>query len=533
MKKVMIVDDEILIRETIRRCVDWKKEGFIYCGDASDGEMALPLLEEQKPDILITDIKMPFMDGLELAAVVNKQMPNVKVIVMSGHDEFRFAQAAIRLGVEDYCLKPVSSSELVELLHKVSRKIDEEQQSKRNQGMTKEKLLSDLCGGLIAAAEAIEFAEKLSLSISARYYRVAVLDVRARNDAGALSDEELLAIQAGIDRWNVPAAEGFTFVRGRTELVRIFKSNLAASLSDSIEPIGARIRSELEEQYGCVITVGIGSLQERMQGIHFSYLEATEDQYITRLTRQNKISLKEATFREKMDILLDRAKFLDFLKIGTLAQRESFVREFAGDLKRIDWRSSSYGFYLLNDLTLEAFRVAKQWFRSPEDPADKIERMQQSLRRAASWEDCLDYLNALLLQLWQWREECSDKYGEVIDKVKAYIQEQFSNDQLSLKEIAAHVRISPSHLSKIFSQERGQTLTEYLTQVRIRRAMELLKSTPNKMLEIASDVGYGDPHYFSNLFKKLTGMTPKEYRNQGTAEPKAGHPEATHDRRKN
>ncbi|RUS47917.1 response regulator transcription factor [Cohnella sp. AR92] len=529
MKKVMIVDDEILIRETIRRCVDWEKEGFLYCGDASDGEVALPIIEEQRPDILITDIKMPFMDGLELASIVNKQMPEIKIIVMSGHDEFRYAQAAIRLGVEDYCLKPISASELISLLHKVSRKIDEEQQLKRSQGVTREKLLSDLCGGLIGTSEAIETAKKLSLSLTARFYAVTVLDIRCHESANAPDEADLKGIQSELDLLETPGVEGFTFVRGRTELVRILKSGSAESISEAIEQMGSLIRAKLEDRFGCEIAMGAGSLQERLQGIHVSYLEAQEDQHITRLTRQNRVSLREATYREKMDVLLDRAGFLDFLKIGTMGQRDAFVREFSQDLKQVDWRASLYGFYLLNDLTLEAFRTAKIWFRSSEDPADSIGRMQQALRKVSSWEDSCDYLKALLQQLWLWRIESSDKYGDTIEKVKSYIQEHYPNDQLSLKDIAAHVRVSPSHLSKIFSQEMGQTLTEYLTQVRIRRAMELLQSTPNKTFEIAFDVGYGDPHYFSNLFKRFTGMTPKEYRNQGTAELKAGRLEAFKD----
>lgn len=147
MKKVMIVDDEIGIRENIRNSVQWEKEGFHYCGDAPDGELALPLIEEWAPDILITDIKMPFMNGLELASIIRAQKPHIKIIIMSGHDEFSYAQEAIRLGVTEYCLKPVSATELLQILHEVSQKMDEEEQRLTSLTMTKEKLLADLCGG--------------------------------------------------------------------------------------------------------------------------------------------------------------------------------------------------------------------------------------------------------------------------------------------------------------------------------------------------------------------------------------------------
>ena len=116
MKKVMFVDDEILIREHIRDYVDWDKEGFIYCGDASDGEMALPLIEKWKPDILITDIRMPFMDGIQLSKIVKQRLPNTKIVILSGHDEFEYARTALRIGVEEYLLKPIGPSDLILLL---------------------------------------------------------------------------------------------------------------------------------------------------------------------------------------------------------------------------------------------------------------------------------------------------------------------------------------------------------------------------------------------------------------------------------
>ena len=125
-KKVFFVDDEIVIRENIRTCIDWKKEGFDYCGDASDGEVALPLIEEHRPDILITDIKMPFMNGLELSAIVRKRFPGTKIVLLSGHDEFEYARQALRIGVEEYCLKPFGSTDIIRLLHDVADKIDRE-----------------------------------------------------------------------------------------------------------------------------------------------------------------------------------------------------------------------------------------------------------------------------------------------------------------------------------------------------------------------------------------------------------------------
>lgn len=515
MKKVMIVDDEIGIRENIRNGVDWEKEGFHYCGDAPDGELALPLIEEWAPDILITDIKMPFMNGLELASIVRAQKPGIKIIIMSGHDEFSYAQEAIRLGVTEYCLKPVSGADLLHILHQVSQKIDEEQQQLTSLTMTKERLLADLCGGLIGTTDAIDSAKRLSLPLSAKVYTIAIVDIRSQDDA---QHPELLLnkVRRVLEDICGTHVELLPYIRSRTELVLLLKSNAEDRITAYLEQLRGQVRVEMEQQFHCSITIGIGSNQERLQGIHVSYLEADEDKYFARLTQQNKASLRELHLDEKTHILLDRSRFLDFLKIGDPHLLHSFIQEFAAPLQSIDWNSSSYGFYLLNDLTLESFRLANQLFRTSANPDENIRNLQQIIQRISNWESSTQYLCSLLNLLWQWRAESSGKYSDVIDQVKAYVSQHYNNEQVSLKMISAHVRISPSHLSKIFSQETSQTITEYLTQVRIGRAKELLKTTNNKTFEIAYQVGYNDPHYFSNIFKKTTGFTPKEYRTQGS-----------------
>lgn len=515
MKKVMIVDDEIGIRENIRSCIDWEKEGFHYCGDAPDGELALPLIHEWAPDILITDIKMPFMNGLELTSIVRTQQPDIKIIIMSGHDEFSYAQEAIRLGVTEYCLKPISAAELIQMLHKVSKQMDEEHQRMTNRTITKEKLLADLCGGLIGTTDAIESAKQLSLPLSARYYTIVIIDVRLTDDSRDPESlmKKLLPI---LEETRDPHVELLPYIRSRTELVLLLKYHSDDSISVYLEQLRGRVRMELEHTFKCNIILGIGSQQERLQGIHVSYLEAEEDKYINRLTLQNRASLHEINLDEQTTLFLDRNSFLEFLKIGSPNLRDHFVQEFAAPLQSFDWKSSSYGFYLLNDLTLESFRLANQLFRMSDHSDENITSLQQTIRKITCWEDCTQYLCSLLNLLWQRRAACSGKYSDVIDQVKAYVSREYNNEQVSLKMISAHVRISPSHLSKIFSQETGQTITEYLTQIRIGKAKELLKTTNNKTFEIAYKVGYNDSHYFSNIFKKTTGFTPREYRTQGT-----------------
>ena len=126
MLKIFLVEDEMIMREGIKKNIDWEKENFSFVGDAADGELAYPLIIQKKPDILITDIKMPFMDGLELSRLVKAELPDIKIIVLSGYDEFDYAKEAIDIGIAEYLLKPVTSAKLLETLHRVQKTILEQ-----------------------------------------------------------------------------------------------------------------------------------------------------------------------------------------------------------------------------------------------------------------------------------------------------------------------------------------------------------------------------------------------------------------------
>lgn len=372
MKKVFLVDDEIVIRENMRTCIDWEKEGFVYCGDAPDGELALPLIEQWKPDILITDIRMPFMNGLELSAIVRKMLPDIKIIILSGHDEFEYARQAIRIGVEEYCLKPFSAADIIRMLKVVCAKGKAGSAGKSGQGDP----------------------------------------VHPWPDMGA--------------------------------------SPMAMLGHESLEPL-----------------------------------------------------------------CLDRAGFLDYLKVGSPAQKEQQIGRFAKDLANLDWASSLYGYFLLHDLTLDVFREAKALYGEGIRPDDRLPEMKSRINAIRTPEEAEAYLHLLADLFWQWRGQASDRYSVLIARVKQFVQDHYGDDRLSLNDAARHVNVSPSHLSKVFSQETGKTFIEYVMETRIKKAMELLLSTKAKSYEIAFRVGYQDPHYFSNVFKRMTGMTIRDFRKRG------------------
>src|SRR5512139_653046 len=207
--RAFFVEDEIVTREGIRDNVDWQGNGFEFCGEAPDGEMALPLLQATQPDLLITDIKMPFMDGLELCKIVREQMPRVKIVILSGHDEFEYAQKAINLGVTEYLLKPVTAQDLHKVLHRIAAQIDRERreqddlerlrsQVEENRTVLRERLLLNLVMGAVSSAEAIEKGHLMGLDLVAGCYLVMVIRIDLRKAPGSFDYHEYQRVQQAL-----------------------------------------------------------------------------------------------------------------------------------------------------------------------------------------------------------------------------------------------------------------------------------------------------------------------------------------------
>ncbi|MBN1887574.1 MAG: response regulator, partial [Thermoflexales bacterium] len=238
--KVFFVEDEIVAREGIRDNVDWEAHGFEFCGDAPDGEMALPLLQTVNPDVLITDIKMPFMDGLQLCKIVRERMPSVKIIILSGHDEFEYAKEAIKLGVTEYLLKPVSVQDLHNVLQKVASQLEQERKEQEtlreleesNQATLRENLLLKLVMGALSSAEAIEKGQVLGIEFIARYYLVVVIKVELCDSLKRFGYHDYWQVQQIVSSLVGNNPDVFLLKKDMEELVLVMKGNTLEYLQE-------------------------------------------------------------------------------------------------------------------------------------------------------------------------------------------------------------------------------------------------------------------------------------------------------------
>jgi two-component system response regulator YesN len=527
--KVFLVDDEIVIREGIRDNVKWQNTGFIFLGEAPDGEMALPLIQETKPDILITDIKMPFMDGLQLSKIIRKTMPWIKIIILSGHDEFEYAREAIKIGVTEYLLKPIASGALIEALDRVALQIEKEtkeredarkikKQLEQNAFLLRDRFLEELTQGIISTPEIIEGCTRFNINIIAKYYLVAIYQIdRCDNNDISREGSDFLKTQMLIDNIINEAEDIIKFKKSMEEIVLILKGDNATNLSERAYDLGQAIKYDVERSTCYKLSVSIGKVRERLQGVAQSYKDADKVRNSKYIYGKNKIlsinDVKSSTMAKKDFTKVEKNNVRDFIKYGSMSQVGLFIEQHLSNLNAI--KSPIYIHYLLLDVVLDASAIVNELCGKLEDLVPEVLNLDGIVAEIDSIERFKELLEHIIIKVMEYREsKAENKYGSIIIKAKGFIDTNFSDSNISLNSVAAYVNVSPSHFSTIFSQETGENFIEYLTKVRIKKAMTLLKMTAHRSAEIAYQVGYNDSHYFSYIFKKTVGMTPKEYRNE-------------------
>jgi two-component system response regulator YesN len=520
--KAFLVEDEIVTREGIRDNVDWRGSGFEFCGEAPDGELALPLLQAAPPDVLITDIKMPFMDGLELCKIVRERMPWVKILILSGHDEFEYAQQAIKLGVTEYLLKPVTVQNLHDVLKKVATQLDQErkeqenlrklqEQIEENRATLREKLLLKLVVGAVSSTEAIEKGQLLGVDLIARCYLVVIIRTELGDRSEQFDYAEYQQVQhlvAGLIENN---PDVFLLKKDWEELVLVMKGHTPEHLEEEKDLLLNQIKQKVRgTRYQ--LTIGVGTPQKRIADIYQSFVEALiEAQGIG--SRDTAILSSNVGKAELLKI--NKSAVESYLRCGVKEDFPDFFDTFIRPLCEAALKSYLVKNYIVMDIALATAKFVADLGGDVDQVVPALDNMETTLAEITTVEHFRDKLQGILINALTYRDsQANNQHGLMLQQVHDYIDQHYMDANLSLNEVAARVNLSPSHFSTVFSQETGQTFKEYLTEVRIRRAKELLRSTTLKSFEISYQIGYSDPHYFSYVFRKHTGLSPKEYRLQ-------------------
>ena len=492
MLKVFLVEDEFVIREGIKNNIDWKAHGYEFCGEAGDGELAYPMIQKLRPDIVITDIRMPFMDGLELSRLIRKELPDTEIIILSGYQEFEYAKEAIKLGVAQYLSKPINGEELLAELDELSAKIEEKriaiqirerylQEMEENNLRERKKLFQELVTGESTVAELLESAEILGIDLSAPWYNIILFKTQSLRHAQDEYSGSLIRIEQEYIEKIKDIMEGYEHVR----------------------------------YFG-----GIGKPVNRLRELPTSFEQASHAFAHRYLVQDSRIldsghMTEEAQKEDNFDIKevnpkqIDRTRIQEFLKQGDREEVVYFVEEFFRDLSNKALQSNIFRQYI----TMDVYFCVADFLESLQTDTQELETPNQDEKTLQDSDSAIHYITRILQKALAVRDKAaSSRYDDVVEQVMKYIDENYADEELSLNLLASHVNFSPNHLSMIFSQQTGQSFIKYLTDYRMNKAKELLRCTGKRSSLISQEVGYKDPHYFSYLFKKTQGMTPTQYR---------------------
>lgn len=537
--KVFLVEDEMVIRRGIKNSIDWEKEGYIFCGEASDGELAYPMIIKEKPDILITDIRMPFMDGLELCKLVKEELPNIKILILSGYDEFDYAKEAIRLGVTEYLLKPISSGKLLEALNGVSESIRREKEDKdlvrkymeemrENTEHEKQKFFEQMIAGNLSMADALETGKKYEMNLSAGMYNLLLFRFTLGEEnrkSGELLGEAEYAIKKLTERLEYV----FEFQRDVEGWAFLLMADNEEQMSERVKELSKDLEEIMKNYSTITYFGGIGQPVARLRELEESFREA-ERALAARFTMElNRIiSVEDIRMAQNVDTLDDieitsfgeiektRTMLEKFLNNGAEDEIDEFVDVYINELPEENLKSVLMRQYIIMDAYIVMMSFCEKIEGIEGEMQAQSEELKNSMKTIQTLEEIKNYIRMLLKKIIGVRDTISGRrYSDIIEIAKDQIRKTYMSDEISLNTIAAEVGMSPSYFSSIFSKEIGKTFVEYLTEIRMDRAKELLMCSSMKTSEIGYEVGYKDPHYFSYIFKKTQNCTPKEFRARG------------------
>jgi two-component system response regulator YesN len=543
--RVLLVEDEALIRERIIRNINWEGIGFQTPLEAGDGYTALDIIRIEKPDIMILDIRLPDLNGIELLNVLKCENIMPSVIILSGHDEFEYAKQAIQLGVENYLLKPLSAQEIEKNLVAVKEKIIEEINKKMAVDSLKEQISSqipiikafyidNLINGKIESVD--EFYQRgkyLGMDLSKEFFTVVLCSiVNDSSDAGELKEEQKSIIQytliniikdiietADKNRINESDDEAIIHTPCENRVVLIFNCNDINKIKKMRNYVTRNTVDMVNGSSGFSVTIGMGNVYQGLQNIRYSYEEAKNAVKYNFLKGENQIldikdlepckyiySVLPAELEEKLAVNIRLGKYDDAKDI--IHEFFDFMRNNGtgysiDSIKILCWELVSLIIKIIpglgGDLT-DVFKNKDYIFSSFQNIStiDEFSRfLDDILKKVISY-----ILNKRYL-----------KYRKVIRDIHQYVNDNYYDDELDMEKFSQIVNMNASYLSHLYKTETGENFSNFLKKYRINKAKEILLSDEDiKICDVAFAVGFKDAHYFTICFREITGTTPTGYK---------------------
>jgi two-component system response regulator YesN len=530
MYKLIFADDEALVRNNVSRLVRWEENGFQLVGCCSNGHELLEMVEKDPPDLVITDINMPFISGLDVARQLRSDFPTVKIIFLTGYDDFNYAKQAIDLNVTKYILKPVSAEELTSCLAEVKKLLDNEHMQSRNlaslksfysqnKSVMQNSFINSLLTNEVSDGEAAEKIELLNLDfLAASQFQVAVfMHDGDQNEDWAGESPSLMNFAV----WNI-AKEilegrqmGSAVVHDEYVVALLTNAGMAKSKDwrNEVLTVLEEIRATIEKYLKFTITIGVGNVCGRYSTISNSYSEALSALgYRYAIGRNRLIVINDIEPHRQNVLVFSKEKELQLLACIKANNRDGVAR-MVDDLMEEASHHASMEQMISYTISIIIFIARETQSISSNGEALMYLGDIRKILDMKTVEQLRDMVLELCYGLMESITENRQNYcSEVIEKAKAFINDNYADPNISVGMVSQHLHLSPSYFRAVFKKETGTTFINYLTELRMNKAKELLIDPSMKNYQIAEAVGYSDPQYFSYCFKKYFKVSPNEYR---------------------
>lgn len=533
MYRLMLVDDEYAVRKHVIDRIDWHQYDFEIVCQAENGKEGYELFEQYLPDVVITDIKMPFMDGLELSQKILEKYPYTKIIVLTGFDEFEYAKKSINLHIMNYILKPISANSLIEILEDVKVKLDEEINQKRDMDRLREyyqksfpllrdKFLEDFVKGEYLAEQVDEWLSYYLIPLKGNFYMVSVIQIdnfyEERQSINTKETEfKKMALLELVEEINKNEELGIFFLsNNRVHIISQGNMNSETEFLQSVIWKLELIRQGIEKYQTFTITIGVGHVCRSLSEIpnsRKSALSAHDYKLITgnnQIIYINDLEPNEGVTLEFNEV--DERRVIRMLKSGAMNEFHEYIDE------TFNLLASNSG--ELNQNQLYLFELVTQIIiTSKEAKIDlsKAQGIELNLFKLLGEDQHLDQLKNKILQLGDYVMEAGVKSRQIttaklVTLAKEYVEKEYRDWELSIQKLCDYLNYSPNYFSSVFKKETGQSFMNYLMDRRLETAKELLLTTELKSLEVALEVGFSSSNYFAYCFKKQLNISPMQYR---------------------
>ena len=532
MYKLLLVDDEVLVREAIAENIHWNELGYELLSVCENGKEAIEYIKKNKVDVVITDICMPFIDGIDLSKYIYENHLPINVIIFSGYNEFEYAKKAIKYGVSEYLSKPVTAYELSEILGNLKKNLDKKREVEaefdklnksyfKNRILIQSKIIEKLIMGNEIEEESRKEIEEYGLQMDYLEYRVAIIEIDIYSDL----------YNANEDKIKKGEMKSFVIYNISDEIIKKYNAgevckgdnnkglillwtNHSREFEDKINLIFKEIQEEVFKVLKLTITISVGEIVYSLSDLHKSYKDAEQLLLYRYLWDENQIFDREKLKNKlngsvNLDNVID--KVILGIKLNEKKQIEEKIIEIQELLKNAYIRKNKICLYLFEIVSqacdlLRTYNLTDDFiYRKKEEVITRITE-SRSLREAMLILKEFCYMSCD--EMYKQRDSDGNKQAML---TLDYIEKHYGDFDLNLNVICSYVCVSISHFSTIFKNYTGDTFMEVLMRTRMQKAKELLENTSLKNYEISEKVGFRDPHYFSIAFKKATGKSPKEY----------------------